>query len=183
MSNFDLSKQPWYLLVEHAVVLFGAAYVLRKLTKGGLLNNITRLTLDVAQALPGTKDIVEKEQKEAIKQVESMIFDGVEDDNVMEEIPDNGLSAERVMEILQEWRDKEEGYRSGKAFGGIYTDYEEVEDLEKKALNLYCDSNGLYPTTFPGLRKLEAEMVRMSCALLHGDKETCGTMTSGGTER
>ena len=184
MSTNQFADQPWYIWAEHVVVILGAAYVARKLLKGGLVNNITRLTIDAAQTLPGAKQMLEKQQEEAIKDIQKQIFAETEaDEYIMDEIPNEGLPSEKVMEILEFWRNKEEGYRTGKAFGGIYTDYEDVEELEKKALALYCDSNGLYPTTFPGLRKVEAEVVRMACNLMHGNAETCGTMTSGGTER
>ena len=44
-------------------------------------------------------------------------------------------------------------------------------------------SNPLHPDTFPGIRKMEAEIVRMCCSLFNGDPATsCGCMTTGGTE-
>ena len=182
MPNFN--DTPWYIWVEHLVIILGAGYVVRNLFRGGLVNNLTRLTVNAAQVVPGAKQILQKQQEEALKTIETQIFNPNDPDlNVMEEIPDEGLPSEKVLEILQSWRDKEQSYRDGKSFGGIYTDYESVEDVEKKALTMYCDSNGLYPTTFPGLRKIEAEVVRMACSLLHGDSNTCGTLTSGGTER
>merc|ERR1712130_94943 len=181
-NGSPFGQQPWDLWLEHAIVLFGAGYVLGKLCQGGLINNLIRLGLKGASVIPGAKQLLEKEQAAAIRSIEDMVFEGEPDLNIMEEIPDEGLNAERVLEILQSWRDKEIGYQAGKSFGGIYTDYKNVEEVEKGAMVMYCGSNGLYPTTFPGLRKVEAEVVRMACTLLHGDAESCGTMTSGGTE-
>ena len=44
-------------------------------------------------------------------------------------------------------------------------------------------SNPLHPDCFPGIRKMEAEIVRMCCDLFNGSPKTsCGVMTSGGTE-
>ena len=43
-------------------------------------------------------------------------------------------------------------------------------------------SNPLHPDVFPFVRKMEAEVVQMCCAMFHGGEEACGTMTSGGTE-
>ncbi|KAK6009714.1 hypothetical protein OSTOST_25337 [Ostertagia ostertagi] len=51
-------------------------------------------------------------------------------------------------------------------------------------------SNPLWPKLFPGVRKMEAEVVRMCCTLMHADAEGCGTvclpmmlvqMSTGGT--
>ncbi|CAF5026611.1 unnamed protein product, partial [Rotaria magnacalcarata] len=34
----------------------------------------------------------------------------------------------------------------------------------------------------PDIRTMEAEVVRCIATMFHGDKNVCGTMTSGGTE-
>lgn len=35
-------------------------------------------------------------------------------------------------------------------------------------------TNPLHPDVFPGVRKMEAEVVRMCCTLFHGDQNSCG---------
>ena len=179
----DLSKTSYLTLSEHALVLLCAGYFIRKVLKNGIANTFTKFAVSAAQALPGARSVLASEQKESLKVIEQSIFKGVEDNNIFETLPEEGLSADQVLEILESWRNKEVAYKSGKAFGGIYHNYHELEEVEKKALTMFCDSNGLYPTTFPGLRKIEAEVVRIACNLLHGNAETCGTMTSGGSER
>jgi glutamate/tyrosine decarboxylase-like PLP-dependent enzyme len=47
---------------------------------------------------------------------------------------------------------------------------------------LYLTENGLDPTTFPSLLRLEIEVVRMVANLLRGDENVVGHVTSGGTE-
>lgn len=39
-------------------------------------------------------------------------------------------------------------------------------------------SNPLHPDIFPGVRKMEAEVVRMTCTLFHGGPSSCGTVRS-----
>tara|TARA_R110002050_G_scaffold94521_1_gene196661 strand:- start:792 stop:983 length:192 start_codon:yes stop_codon:yes gene_type:complete len=58
----------------------------------------------------------------------------------------------------------------------------EHEHFLSEVFSIYADSNALYPGIFPGLRKFEAEVVRMVCTMLNGDDKTVGTMASGGTE-
>lgn len=44
-------------------------------------------------------------------------------------------------------------------------------------------SNPLHPDVFPGVRKMEAEVIAMTLGLFHADPARgCGTTTSGGTE-
>src|SRR6185437_5369691 len=43
-------------------------------------------------------------------------------------------------------------------------------------------TNPLHSDVFPGITKMEAEIVRMVCDLYNGSADTCGTLTCGGTE-
>lgn len=38
-------------------------------------------------------------------------------------------------------------------------------------------TNPLHPDVFPGICKMEAEVVRIACGLFHGDKQSCGTVS------
>lgn len=53
--------------------------------------------------------------------------------------------------------------------------------LHKYFSQVYGDfawSNPLHPDIFPGVRKMEAEVVRMACTLFHGGPNSCGTVCS-----
>lgn len=79
-------------------------------------------------------------------------------------------------------RGAETDFQSGHAFGGIYNDHEQLNKIIVAAENIFHDSNGLFPTIFPGLRKMEIEVIKMAAALLHGDDDVVGSLTTGGTE-
>lgn len=49
------------------------------------------------------------------------------------------------------------------------------------SLQAYGDfawSNSLHPDIFPGLRKIEAEIVRMACSLFNGGPDSCGCVST-----
>lgn len=67
--------------------------------------------------------------------------------------------------------------------GTVYTDLN--DDLMKMLTEVYsltAYTNPLHPDVFPGIQKMEAELVRWICTLFKGDQQSCGVMTSGGTE-
>ncbi|KAH8862622.1 Sphingosine-1-phosphate lyase 1 [Schistosoma japonicum] len=43
-------------------------------------------------------------------------------------------------------------------------------------------TNPVHPELFVDIRRMEAEVIRMCVTMFHGDKDACGTTTSGGTE-
>ncbi len=57
-----------------------------------------------------------------------------------------------------------------------------LDDLAAQAHALASSVNGLDPTAFPSLLRLENDIVATAARLLGGTDETVGTVTSGGTE-
>uniref|UniRef100_A0A2K6F0H0 Sphingosine-1-phosphate lyase 1 n=1 Tax=Propithecus coquereli TaxID=379532 RepID=A0A2K6F0H0_PROCO len=70
----------------------------------------------------------------------------------------------------------------GRASGTVYSGEEQLTELLVKAYGDFAWSNPLHPDIFPGLRKIEAEIVRITCSLFNGGPDSCGCVTSGGTE-
>ena len=59
----------------------------------------------------------------------------------------------------------------------------QLSNENQKAYGLFNCSNTLYPSTFPGVRKFEAEVVTMTLGIVGG--HACGAeglLSSGGTE-
>lgn len=69
----------------------------------------------------------------------------------------------------------QEGKISGGAFSGVDPDF---NHLIEKIYGVYAFQNPLHADIFPGARKMEAEIVRMTTNLFHGDEATCGTVSS-----
>ena len=54
-------------------------------------------------------------------------------------------------------------------------------DVVTEAFSRTAFANPLNPDAYPGIRKMEAEVVRMTCSLFHGDPATsCGTVSRFG---
>ncbi|MBN8612398.1 MAG: aspartate aminotransferase family protein [Deltaproteobacteria bacterium] len=97
-------------------------------------------------------------------------------------LPARGLPHEEILDRLKDLREGDADWREGRVFSLVYHASDEHSELIKKAHNLFFSENGLNPMAFKSLRRMEAEVVRMSASMLHGGPHTVGTMTSGGTE-
>tara|TARA_B100000609_G_C17219605_1_gene439063 strand:- start:142 stop:1674 length:1533 start_codon:yes stop_codon:yes gene_type:complete len=97
-------------------------------------------------------------------------------------IPKQGLDRDEVLAKMKEARINDANYADGKTWSLVYYLGEEHSAFINKAHNLFSSTNGLNPMAFKSLMKMEAEVVRMSANLFHGDADTVGVMTSGGTE-
>ena len=65
--------------------------------------------------------------------------------------------------------------------GTLYNDKEELE-LIKNVFPIFYKSNPLHPDIFPEISVLEKNIIKIASKLFNGDENTCGCMTSGGTE-
>eukprot|EP00010_Vexillifera_abyssalis_P009605 CAMPEP_0201548228 /NCGR_PEP_ID=MMETSP0173_2-20130828/4759_1 /ASSEMBLY_ACC=CAM_ASM_000268 /TAXON_ID=218659 /ORGANISM="Vexillifera sp., Strain DIVA3 564/2" /LENGTH=520 /DNA_ID=CAMNT_0047957541 /DNA_START=108 /DNA_END=1670 /DNA_ORIENTATION=- len=171
-------------MAEHAFALASAAYFGKKIYEKGVRATLEGALVSVVKSVPGGADFIKGEQAKVVEKIEQFVLNH-DDPNKVYEMPAKGIDRDELYAMMSEWRDKEKEYRSGKAFGGIYTDDHEHEKFVHKVYSLYADSNALYPGVFPGLRKFEAEVVQMALSIMSGsgvDSTCCGTMTSGGTE-
>ncbi len=58
----------------------------------------------------------------------------------------------------------------------------EADEVGRQALAMFGATNGLDPTAFPSLLRMERDLVALARELLHGGPSVVGTATSGGTE-
>ncbi|XP_073813890.1 sphingosine-1-phosphate lyase [Musca autumnalis] len=99
------------------------------------------------------------------------------------QLPENGLSKEEILKLMDEhlklghynWRD-------GHVSGAVYGYKEDLAELVTQVYGKASYTNPLHPDIFPGVCKMEAEVVKMALALFQGNEKCCGTMTTGGTE-
>lgn len=73
-------------------------------------------------------------------------------------------------------------WQDGQVSGTVYNFDPALVDLVTTVYGRTSYTNPLHSDVFPGICKMEAEVVRMTATLFNGDANACGTMTTGGTE-
>jgi len=100
------------------------------------------------------------------------------------QLPPNGLGKKGVEHKIREYEsmcsvDWRSGHVSGAVYGALN---EELCDVAGRAYCQHMWTNPLHPDLFPNIRKMEAEVVRMTLSMYHGEDGCCGAMSTGGTE-
>jgi glutamate/tyrosine decarboxylase-like PLP-dependent enzyme len=98
------------------------------------------------------------------------------------QIPEKGLPREEVLGRLAAYKSGDMDWQSGKVWCYVYDPGDETAQVVRQAYQMYLTENGLDPTVFPSMLKLETDIVRMVATLLRGDEHVVGHVTSGGTE-
>lgn len=98
------------------------------------------------------------------------------------QIPEKGKSTEEIFEFLKIAKSYDQKWDDGRMYAYVYDPGQDVMEIGKQAYLAYMVENGLDPTTFPSLLKLETDVVRAIVTLLRGDENVVGNVTTGGTE-
>ena len=98
------------------------------------------------------------------------------------QIPQQGLSKQEILATLQAFKRHDMDWKAGKVWCYVYNPGEDPAEVTREAYLSFLSENGLDPTVFPSMLKLETDVVRAVITLLRGDSNAVGHLTSGGTE-
>ena len=150
----------------------------------GLYKHVVGGAFAFASAVvPGVASTVAKEVDAVLAGLEKDLH-GDGDLHALLEIPRKGWSSDEVERKACALLDAEVAKANGKKWAGIYhAGGSELSRLQGRVWSAFVDTNTLYPTVFPSLRKFEAEIVSMTLSIVHGHEVgACGLLASGGSE-
>lgn len=98
------------------------------------------------------------------------------------QIPLQGLSKQEILKTLQAFKSRDMDWKAGKVWCYVYNPGEDPAEVTHQAYLSFLSENGLDPTVFPSMLKLETDVVRAMIHLLRGDSNAVGHLTTGGTE-
>ena len=98
-------------------------------------------------------------------------------------MPAQSASRDEVLADLSTFRDSDAPTTGGRVLAYVYdAGWPELEDVATAALSAFSGVNGLDPTVFPSVARIENDLVGWGLDLLGGPPEAVGVVTSGGTE-
>jgi sphinganine-1-phosphate aldolase len=154
----------------------------------GLIGSIIELYVNIRRTLygyflraPGVRGQVRKQINEAVAKLQLKMIPT----NVTRylTLPKEGMSTEAIEKELEalatmdhtRWED---GYVSG----AVYHGEDALIKLQTEAFGKFTVANPIHPDVFPGVRKMEAEVVAMVLSMFNAPPTAAGVSTSGGTE-
>ncbi|KAJ5129349.1 uncharacterized protein N7515_005388 [Penicillium bovifimosum] len=132
---------------------------------------------------PGVRGQVDKQVSTAITKLEAKLVNSGPDVTRYLALPKEGWSPEQVRAELDKLAGLEHTrWEDGRVSGAVYHGGEELLKLQTEAFGQFGVANPIHPDVFPGVRKMEAEVVAMVLALFNAPEDGAGVTTSGGTE-
>lgn len=152
-------------------------------TADQLYTSVRRILFKAFVSAPGIKGKVQKQVQDALAGLDEKMLPKAGTTRY-QHLPAVGMKKEQLEGELKKLHDMggETDWESGKVSGAIYHGGKEMGDLLASAYSMFSLSNPLHPDVFPGVRKMEAEVVQMVLNMFHAPLQGGGTTTSGGTE-
>lgn len=98
-------------------------------------------------------------------------------------IPERGLSKDEILQKLREYSAEDLDPYSGRLFTIAFEPgIDELREVAFEAMKMFAFKNMLDFTEFPSAIRMEKDIVDYAVSLMHGDEQTVGTFTFGGTE-
>jgi len=112
--------------------------------------------------LPGVRDKVHLQIAEAKINMEKKLVPSGPGIERHLRIPADGWSEEKVRTELKNLVDmKHTRWEEGRVSGAVYHGGKELSELQTEAYGMFAVANPIHPDVFPGVRKMEAEIVAM----------------------
>ncbi|KAK7518480.1 pyridoxal phosphate-dependent transferase [Phyllosticta citriasiana] len=154
--------------------------------------SVRRILYGYFLRLPGVRSKVQSQVGEAISKLEQKLVPSGPGVDRYIKLPAEGWSAEEVRKELAKLSEmKHTRWEDGRVSGAVYHGGKELvkhhggEDLVKLQTDAFASftyANPIHPDVFPGVRKMEAEVVAMVLAMFNAPEGAAGVTTSGGTE-
>ncbi|XP_060728613.1 sphingosine-1-phosphate lyase 1 [Tachysurus vachellii] len=176
--------EPWQLIASTLVSTLAAVWLKGFLfQKESLMSRTKKQCFRLLRKIPFISTSIQNQLNKALDDMSMILCTLKEGMSYTKCLPTQGLTQEQVLDNIREYQSLNEvQWSKGKVSGAVYWGDEKLTDLLVKVYGEFAWSNPLHPDIFPGVRKMEAEVVRMTCSLFNGGPESCGTVTSGGTE-
>lgn len=111
---------------------------------------------------PGVRGQVEKQVSSAITKLEAKLAPQGPGTVKFTSLPEQGWSGEQVRTELDKLAGMEHTmWEDGRVSGAVYHGGDDLLQLQTKAFGQFAVTNPIHPDVFPGVRKMEAEVVAM----------------------
>ncbi|XP_029926422.1 sphingosine-1-phosphate lyase 1 isoform X2 [Myripristis murdjan] len=176
--------EPWQIIGATFITTLGAIWVKGFLfQQESLTSRIKKQCFRLIKKIPFVGVAIQDQLNKALDDMSASLCTLKEGMSYTKQLPSHGLSQSQVLDRIREYETLSEvQWEKGRVSGAVYWGDETLTKLLVKVYGDFAWSNPLHPDIFPGVRKMEAEVVRMTCTLFHGGPNSCGTVTSGGTE-
>ncbi|CAG9809755.1 unnamed protein product [Chironomus riparius] len=184
INAFFAKKEPWQIASITASTTLLAVWLYQFITKEeSVTERLKKKFFKLVRHVPSIRKRIETECENIQKQFEDDTLKFGEELGYVVKLPEDGWHRKDILKKIDDYLELghykwDEGFVSG----AVYNFDAKILELVTKVYGKTAYTNPLHPDVFPGVCKMEAEVVRMVVNLFNGNSSCCGQVTTGGTE-
>lgn len=184
-----VNKEPWQIVavttttVLTSVYIYQVAFPSDPFDTDSVVAKIKKRVFKLARKIPYVRRKLEEETGKVAKLFQDDIKQSNAGLEYFLQLPNQGRSKPEILELVTSYLNRGHyDWKHGRVSGAVYYYEKDLVDLLTEVFGLTSYTNPLHPDIFPGVCKMEAEVIKMCAYMFGGDSRTTGSMTSGGTE-
>ncbi|KAL8672881.1 MAG: hypothetical protein Q9168_002690, partial [Polycauliona sp. 1 TL-2023] len=145
--------------------------------------SIRRLSYVIFLRLPGVRSRIQSQVADTIKKLELKLVPQGPGISRYLTLPKEPWTDQQIRAELEKLGDMQHTrWEDGRVSGAVYHGEDKLIKVQAEAFQRFMVANPIHPDVFPGVRKMEAEIVAMVLALFNAPLGAAGVTTSGGTD-
>lgn len=184
INEYFKEREPWEIVAITGGTVLSAVWIWQFIFQDeSLWSRSKQFVFRVSKKIPYVARKLDAEMKVLSATFERDVSERVRGMPYVTSLPSHGLSDKEIVEEVEKYLSLGTyEWQKGFVSGAVYYYDNDLISILTKVYGLASYTNPLHADVFPGICKMEAEVIRMAANLFHGGPDACGTMTTGGTE-
>lgn len=128
--------------------------------------------------IPSVRRKIDDEISKISTSIEADVIKRTEGLKYFTKLPYNGMNKEEIIDLVDRYVTLGNyKWKEGRVSGAVYNYSNDLAELVAAVYQRTSYTNPLHPDIFPGINKMEAEVVRMSLVLFKGSLDSVGTVS------
>lgn len=173
------NREPWQIVAITTTTVLSTIWLWNILFNQdeSLFARIKKRVFKLSRKIPYVQAKIDEELGKLKKDFENDMLRTCGKLSYITKLPYNSLGqAEILRKVDDHLQLGSYDYKDGRVSGAVYTCNPKLVELVKEVYGKASYSNPLHPDLFPGVCKMEAEVIRMILNLFHGSPESCGSV-------
>lgn len=133
----------------------------------------------LARLIPMIRQQIDREMVKIADGMERTIAERTSNMKYFVALPTDGVGKEEILKLIDDYLNLGVyKWKEGRVSGAVYNFNPELCDLVAAVYGKTSYTNPLHSDIFPGINKMEAEVVRMCATMFNGGLETVGTVNT-----
>lgn len=184
INGLFVNKEPWQIVAITSTAVLGSVWIYECINQEeSVTSRLRKKVFRLVRRVPAVRNKIQTEVDKNETEFANNITKEVGIVPYIRKMPDNGLVSTEILSKVDQYLNLGHyNWQGGHVSGAVYYYDPKLIELTSAVYGKASYTNPLHPDIFPGVCKMEAEVIRMTANLFNGNDKTCGTMTTGGTE-